>query len=552
MLALAIPFGVLAVRLATSSGHVFLSDDLALIDLNVKDALHFRQQLGPWDRFGWRHPGASYFYLLALVARAFGSGARADFLGAALINGLSALGIVWLMHRAAGRWPALWSALCVGALATILTVRTPVVAGHVVSEASIGVIASPWNPYVVILPLTFFAALCAVGAAGSWPALVGGAVVGSFVVQSNIGTLPFVAALLVAALGVRFVPVLRTRFRARTHGVSSATVPTHDTPRRAGPFVLLVGLLVLLVMWLPTILEQATNHPGNLTLIWRFFASHHRVHSLSRGLQAIGSIDGAPTFALSHPFLTATTSSTTEFLALAGVVAIGILGVSLGIVRSRPLAVLLASASLLGLAVAMVSATRVVGPVANYLMCWELSVPVLAILAVGIAVVADEQPTPSVHSPATAPTVSTRRAGRPVVLVVLVVLVAGVLTGAMVRLPSLSGASDPTVGSAWRVVAPSLPGARTAIELGLDSGTPFYAFNTMIGLFDQLETQGYDVCVGSFWTTAVGKRHVCRGAPEVEVLLAPLAASTSGAHGIVGHTADYVIRVIRSTSSGSR
>jgi hypothetical protein len=99
VLVVVVPFAIVLVGLLADTRHVYPPDDLALIDMHVRDAIDWHQQLGPFDRFGWSHPGAAYFYLLALPARALGAGARADFVGPTLINALCALGVVWIVRR---------------------------------------------------------------------------------------------------------------------------------------------------------------------------------------------------------------------------------------------------------------------------------------------------------------------------------------------------------------------------------------------------------------------------------------------------------------------
>jgi hypothetical protein len=41
------------------------ASDFALLELSTGEALRATQLLGPYSRFGWRHPGPAYFYLLA-------------------------------------------------------------------------------------------------------------------------------------------------------------------------------------------------------------------------------------------------------------------------------------------------------------------------------------------------------------------------------------------------------------------------------------------------------------------------------------------------------
>ena len=43
-----------------------------MLDLDVHKALRWHQLLGVYGRFGWRHPGPVYTYLISFVARAIG------------------------------------------------------------------------------------------------------------------------------------------------------------------------------------------------------------------------------------------------------------------------------------------------------------------------------------------------------------------------------------------------------------------------------------------------------------------------------------------------
>jgi hypothetical protein len=69
------PFVVALARvLATAGQPIHLPDDLALIQLHTRDAMAFHQAVGPFDRYGWSHPGPAYFYLQAIVGWLFGPG----------------------------------------------------------------------------------------------------------------------------------------------------------------------------------------------------------------------------------------------------------------------------------------------------------------------------------------------------------------------------------------------------------------------------------------------------------------------------------------------
>ena len=48
-------------------------------------------------------------------------------------------------------------------------------------------------------------------------------------------------------------------------------------PRNYWGWILASGALIVLVavMWIPPIIQQISNHPGNMTLIYRFFTQGH-------------------------------------------------------------------------------------------------------------------------------------------------------------------------------------------------------------------------------------------------------------------------------------
>lgn len=181
------PLFVLIVRWLSAPGPYYLIGDQAILDLRVRQAVRFQQLLGPFDRFGWHHPGPLYFYLLAVPGWLLGPGWRPDFVGTALIEAGSCLAVVWALRRRFGPLGAIWAAACLGALSLALAARTP------------GVLVTFWNPLAVIFPLALVVVLCAGGAAGSLPSLVGAAIAGSFVVQTNVSTVPLVVGLLIGA-----------------------------------------------------------------------------------------------------------------------------------------------------------------------------------------------------------------------------------------------------------------------------------------------------------------------------------------------------------------
>ena len=197
----AIPFAVAVARLlAAPTAHLTLPDDLALIDLHTRRALVWKQQLGVFDHNNWNHPGPTYFYLLSLAYRVLGLGGPGAVRGCdaaqragrggvrggrppADDTGPGAVGGAGGLRRSASGWPA------AGPAATTY------------SEAVLGALVSPWNPTVVIFPLLLLLSAVRRGRRPVGPVLVGALLVGSFVVQTDISTLPVAVALVVVAGG---------------------------------------------------------------------------------------------------------------------------------------------------------------------------------------------------------------------------------------------------------------------------------------------------------------------------------------------------------------
>jgi hypothetical protein len=157
--------------------------DEALIELKTQNAAALDETTGPYSRFGWSHPGPILFYAQVPTYLLGGRRPAGLHAGAVLINLLfisAALYAAWLM----GPWSA-----AIGAAAIALTAwRAP------------SVLASPWNPHLLIFP---WLALVACGGAwimrGGTPLLAAAAVCASWLVQTHVGAGPgvllFVATL---------------------------------------------------------------------------------------------------------------------------------------------------------------------------------------------------------------------------------------------------------------------------------------------------------------------------------------------------------------------
>ena len=572
---LAIPFAIILVRFLASGGHVYLPDDLALIDLNTRRALHWRQELGPFDRYGWSHPGPAYFYLLSVAYRLIGSGAQAQFIGATAINALASFGVVWVVKRRVGPAAAVWAAVCVGYLAIQLSFS----GGQTVtySESALGALVSPWNPTVVILPMVLFAVLCAAAPAGSPLSWLGALLIGSFIVQTDFSAAVMVVVFLVAsALAWVILAERKRRGRNRRVHAAGAAAAAHSAgadgaapadgadPSGAGQGVERgatgrnrsasgvfasglwartwagLGLVVLVAMWVPPLIQQFTTNPGNMTLIVRFFtgpqsapsatvANSFRAAMAVYGVLAIGPSE-VMNLALGHIYPHAAVASITAVV----LVAIGVAVLVVGLRRRHRFAVMLGALSLAGGAVTVFAAWRVSGPVYGYLLVWAVAAPLLALIGVGALVLGP--PGRPVAAP-TRPASSLR-----VAVCGLAVVVCVVLSVHVAVIPPLSTVSDPVVGATVALVTPKLtPGQ--PVQVVDAQGPDLLGTEQYIGVVNLLDERGYDPKVSGFFTDLVGPGFLATGHEPTQISIGRWTVRSPSLPGFVGRVGNDAITV---------
>ncbi|HEY2562492.1 MAG TPA: hypothetical protein VGI44_02200 [Acidimicrobiales bacterium] len=566
---LAIPFAIILVRFLVSGGHVYLPDDLAVIDLNTRRALHWRQELGPFDRYGWSHPGPAYFYLLSIAYRLIGSGAQAQFIGATAINALASFGVVWVVRRRVGPAAAVWAAVCVGYLAIQLSFT----GGQTVtySESALGALVSPWNPTVVILPMVLFAVLCAAAPAGSPLSLLGALLIGSFIVQTDFSAAVMVVVFLVAsALACVILAERKRRGRIRrvhaagddgAHGVDRADgadpsgvgqdVERGATGRNRAASGLSarglwartwagLGLVVLVAMWVPPLIQQFTTNPGNMTLIARFFtgpqsapgatvANSFRAAMAVYGVLAIGPSE-VMNLALGRIYPHAAVASITAVV----LVAIGVAVLVVGLRRRHRFAVMLGALSVAGAAVTVFAAWRVSGLVYGYLLVWAVAAPLLALIGVGALVLA---PTDRPVAAPTRPASSLR-----VVVCGVAVVVCVVLSVHVAMLPPLSTVSDPVVGATVALVTPKLtPGQ--PVQVVDAQGPDLLGTEQYIGVVNLLDERGYDPKVSGFFTDLVGPGFLATGHEPTQISIGRWTVRSPSLPGFVGRVGNDAITV---------
>ena len=535
----AVPFAFAALRLATaSSAHLALPDDLALIDLHVRRALAWRQQLGVFDHNNWNHPGPTYFYLVSVVYRVLGSSARSLFVGATVLNGLAAAACVGVVRRRTTPTRALWAAVWIAALAAVLAAAGPSATTY--SESVLGALVSPWNPMVVLFPLLLLLLLCAGAVDRSGPSLVGALLVGTFVVQTDISTTPLAVAL-VGGAGVTWAVTAVVDRRHRSVPTAVDDVPGPAAARRRAVIWTVVGLVVLVAMWVPPLVQQVTGHPGNLTLIVRFFGAAHPGQSLTA---ALWSVAAASTVFVVGPseVMTSILGGTPAHAGLAVAVSLATLVVAsvvvvLGARARNRFAVGTGALTLLGAVAAVIAVTHVVGFVFGYLVIWAVVLPVAALIGAGTV------PVPvlgGVASPARTTT------GLRVGLCVVAVAVGVVACVCVAAIPPLARAGDPRVERLADLVAPRLvPGGRVAVgDAGAGTAdTQLIDTEEFIGLVNQLDRDGLQPRVNAFWKAQFGPGYLTDGTESRVVGLSTWTPASPSSTGYVGRVGDMAVTV---------
>jgi SAM-dependent methyltransferase/drug/metabolite transporter (DMT)-like permease len=314
--------------------------DNALLEITTRRAAHGEQLLGSYSRFGWNHPGPMQFALMAPLYALTGRRNASVYAAALTWNTLWVLAAAFVAWRLGG---SRLSLLTAGALALLLAQLGP------------GLVSHAWGPHAIVLPLFLFVLLAAGFALRGVAWMPGLAFVGSFLVQTHLGTGPTVVAL----LGVALFLWLRTR------------EPDARVPRRAAAWT--AGILA--VFWAPPLVEQLRGSPGNLRLALDFFRAHHEAHPFGEIADSVTRLLGA----LPLSFATVLVPSTSDGRGIgAGLFALALvallpLAAASARRRGQTFAAALGILSCVGVACAFLSALKIVGPPLDYLFLFAAS-----------------------------------------------------------------------------------------------------------------------------------------------------------------------------------
>ena len=358
------PFVVGMIRVLTDRGDLQFAGDQALIGLAVDEASRAAQLLGPYSRYGWAHPGPSWFYAMVPGWEALGRDDAALVAASLAVHAALVAGVVLTIHRGGSALRAPLTA----AVLVVLVVRLP---------ASFFV--DVWNPFALLLATVLLMALAGRAARGHWSTLVWVAVVGSYLVQTHIGALPLVGLVGLVALAAIVV--------ARRRGGDAGA-----RGRRRTVVSTAAAVAALLAVWLAPVAQQLIAAPGegNLGRLLDFFTSGGSEGSSptwGQSVTAVGRVLGLA------PYGWATGPLEMDLgyrpVTLVAGVALQALAVVLLLVlarRVRSAEVGWSAAAVgAGLVAAVVSVHTVTGPVYWYLVVWVAALPASTVLAAVVA-----------------------------------------------------------------------------------------------------------------------------------------------------------------------
>ena len=401
-----LPLVAPAVAILVHRPRIDWTGDRALTELGVRQAAHLHQRLGMGGRFGWRHPGPLWLYLLAPVYELSGRQPWSLAVGALALHAV----LVGVSVVAAGRAAGVRAAAVMAVLIAVYVRATGLVYW-----------TNLWAGYAFAWPILALIVVGAVSASqrrAGW-ALPAAALIGTLAVQTDVSTIvvavfvcAMAAALRVYHHGLR--ALVATSAGAGNEGPPAPPAPpdtagrvrpnhsAHHAPRRRGrrsPATLALMVAVLLA-WVPPLVEQLSAHTGNLTLLARFGRQPDAGHPLRLASAAVGaSLSVVPIGArwvLQAGVEQRLGAGPWWAVALTvGYLAGTVATIAVAWRRRRRFAGDLAALSLVGVLAAVASIARLDGPVNFYLLSWVTLLPVPSLAGAVLAFA----PTASPHAP---------------------------------------------------------------------------------------------------------------------------------------------------------
>lgn len=332
--------------------------DLAMTELRVRDVggphsplIGLQGRIGP----DGSHPGPLSFYLLAPVYRLLGSSAFA----------LQAASVAFHLGAVA---TALWvvARRRVGAALIALAVTLQLL----ILGYGLGPLTEPWNPHLPVLWFVAFLVSCWAVLDDDLPMLVPLVASASICAQTHV---PYLAVTTGVAIGVVLLMVLGRRVRGEDLGLR---------------WLLIAGATGI-VLWVPPLIDEVVNEPGNLTKIVDQLGTPEDdplgLREAGRLVLARADLWQLVVIEPQHPGTYVRVLTGPGPSEIRGAVALGLWAICAGaavVLRHRRLLALHAVVAG-GWAVAWLAVSRIHGVPWPYLMFWAFGIGALMLLAIG-------------------------------------------------------------------------------------------------------------------------------------------------------------------------
>jgi len=322
-----------------------LGDD-ATLETRVINAGRDVQYLGPYSRFGWNHPGPLYFYILLPFYQLFSMGAQSLYVGAAFINIISVLVLLFYLHKSENNYFFFITAFFFSL--------------YIFDFLGLHVFRNTWNPHVTILPFAAFIFVSAHLARGHLKVLPLSILFASFVIQTHIAYAPAAAVIFLVSI------LLYTLEKLKEH----KKIKELFSKDRLKIILISAGLFIIL--WILPIIESLKNPPGNLLKLAYYFTHSKVTHSISEAVTAVSNITNAPLIKLLD-FLFPNLELSSKILLIGLFLLQVLLAAGAGIyhwISENKYQFNLLVFGLSGLIVSVISVTKITGEIHGYLIQW--------------------------------------------------------------------------------------------------------------------------------------------------------------------------------------
>lgn len=470
--------------------------DAATTTLRARDVLegHF-PLIGMWTSVSTKvgtptyFPGATELYLLSVPVHLFGD-AWGPLIAMAAINSVWLVLAGWLLRRRLGDLGAIWALVALGLLVWTMG-----------SEALIDV--APMQ--MITIPFALF--LLAVWSVADRdltviPLLV---FVANFLVLNHL-----VLTLLVPVIGLCAPIALFIVLRGERRSLPERWPDTRRTLVRQ----LLIGAAITVVLWLPTLIQQFTNSPGNLTNLYN--ASRvdlSRTVDLTHALDVVMTMLAQPPFWFRNTFNTPLSTSPLNPLQMvvgvafiAGLTYLAVLAVRRGD-RVVVTALAITAVALFAATWNILNAPTDFGFRRGYFRSlWGTMMFVWMTVVLAVVRALPRRTLDAARSSRLAPAVG----------------VGAVAVAALLAVPhqdpgkGTNGSGDASVALAQKLNNRGIVKLRDRGQVQVSAGGDFSSYALSSSLILALDTYGVDVCVPKVMVPQFGKHRACDpGGPDV-------------------------------------